>query len=74
MKLLGLDKSYLEDYRKKIAQVTVADVQEAMQKHLHPDRLAVIAVGDAGEVLESLEPIASVALYDIEGNLETGAK
>ena len=68
VKLLGLDKKHLEDYRKKIAKVTVADVQGAMQSHLHPDRLAIVAVGDAVEVRESLDPIASVALYDIEGN------
>ncbi|MCH7548015.1 MAG: insulinase family protein, partial [Candidatus Krumholzibacteriota bacterium] len=68
VKLLGLDKKQLENYRKEIAKVTVDDIQIAMQKHLHPDRLAIIAVGDAVEVREVLLPIASVALYDIEGN------
>ncbi|HEX5131033.1 MAG TPA: insulinase family protein [Candidatus Krumholzibacteria bacterium] len=68
IKLLGLDKDYLENYRKEVAQVTAADVQTAMQKHLHPDRLAVVLVGDATEIKEKVEPIASVALYDIEGN------
>ncbi|MDH5627300.1 MAG: insulinase family protein, partial [Candidatus Krumholzibacteria bacterium] len=68
VKLLGLDKSYLENYRKYIATVTAADAQAAMQKHLHPDRLAVVLVGDATEIKDKVEPIASVALYDIEGN------
>lgn len=68
VKLLGLDKSYLENYRKEIAKVTKEDVQSAMQKHVHPDRLAVVAVGDATEVMDKIEPIAAVALYDIEGN------
>lgn len=68
VKLLGLDKSYLENYRKDIAQVSAADAQAAMQKHLHPDRLALVMVGDATEIKDKLEPIASVALYDIEGN------
>jgi predicted Zn-dependent peptidase len=68
VKLLGLDKDYLENYRKQIAQVEIADVQAAMQKHLHPDRLAVVLVGDATEIKDKVEPIASVALYDIEGN------
>jgi predicted Zn-dependent peptidase len=67
-KLLGLDKKHLENYRSPIAKVTVEDVQGVMQAHLHPDRLAIVAVGDAGEVKEKIDPIAAVALYDIEGN------
>lgn len=67
VKLLGLGKDYLEGYRKEIAKVTVADVQEAMQKHLRPERLAMVLVGDANEVFDKVEPIASVSLYDIEG-------
>ena len=68
VKLLGLDKSYLENYRKDIAKVTVADAQAAMKKHLHPDRLAIVLVGDAVAIKDKVAPIASVALYDIEGN------
>jgi predicted Zn-dependent peptidase len=68
VKLLGLDKSYLENYRKDVAKVTVADAQAAMKKHLHPDQLAIVLVGDATEIKDKVEPIASVALYDIEGN------
>ncbi len=68
VKLLGLDKSYLENYRKDVAKVTTADVQRAMQTHLHPDKLAIILVGDATAIKDEVEPIASVALYDIEGN------
>jgi len=67
VKLLGLDKKYLEGYRKEIAKVKPTDVQEVMNKYLHPDRLAMVLVGDATEVLEKVEPIASVALYDIDG-------
>jgi predicted Zn-dependent peptidase len=68
VKLLGLDKSYLENYRKQVAKVTTADVQRVMQKHLHPDKLAIVLVGDATAIKDKVEPIASVALYDIEGN------
>jgi len=68
VKLLGLGKEYLEGYRKKIAKVEVPDVQNAMVTYLHPDRMALVLVGDATEVIDKVEPIASVALYDIEGN------
>ncbi len=68
VKLLGLDKSYLENYRKEVAKVTTADVQRVMKAHLHPDQLAIILVGDATLIQDTVKPIASVALYDIEGN------
>lgn len=67
VKLLGLGKKHLEGYRKEIAKVEATDVQQAMQKYLHPDLLAMVLVGDATEVLEKVEPIASVSLYDIDG-------
>jgi zinc protease len=68
VKLLGLDKSYLENYRKQISMVTKADVEAAMKKHLQPDQMAIVAVGDAGAIKAKLDPIASVAVYDIDGN------
>jgi len=71
VKLLGLDKTYLENYRKEVSKVTVADVQTAMKKHVHPDKVAIVAVGDATEIKESLDPIASVAVYDVDGNTMT---
>jgi hypothetical protein len=68
VKLLGLDKSYLENYRNQISMVTKADVETAMKKHLQPDQMAIVAVGDAGAIKTKLDPIASVAVYDIDGN------
>lgn len=68
VKLLGLDKSYLENYRKEIAAVSVAGVQTAMQKHLRPEDVAIVLVGDAVAIKDKVAPIASVATYDIDGN------
>lgn len=67
VKLLGLDKSYLENYRKDIAKVTVADVEAVMKKDLHPDRLAIVLVGDAEQIKDKVGAIAPVALYDLDG-------
>lgn len=68
VKLLGLDKTWLENYRKDVAKVTAADVQAVMKKHMHPDKLAIVLVGDATAIQSKVEPIAPVALYDIDGN------
>ncbi|MFO0847673.1 MAG: pitrilysin family protein [Gemmataceae bacterium] len=43
---LGLD--FLDTYRKQVAAVTPAAVQAVARKHLHPNRLAVVAVGPIG--------------------------
>ena len=48
--------------------VTKADVETAMKKHLQPEKMAIVLVGDAGAIKSKVDPIASVALYDIEGN------
>jgi len=68
VKLLGLDKSYLENYRKEVAEVTPAKVQAAMSKHIKPDQVAIVLVGDAAAIKDKVEPIASVTTYDIDGN------
>ena len=67
VKLLGLDKSYLENYRKQVSMVTKADVEAAMKKHLQPESMAIVLVGDAAAIKSKVDPIAAVAVYDIEG-------
>jgi zinc protease len=49
---LGLD--YLETFRRQVGAVTAEDVYEVARKHLHPDRLVLVA---AGPVNESGEPL-----------------
>ena len=49
---------YLESYRQKLAAVTVDDVLAAARKHLHPDKQAVVLVGEAenfSEVSKAVE-------------------
>jgi zinc protease len=45
----GLGFDYLSNFRKEVAAVTAADVQEVARKHLHPDRLALVASGPVDE-------------------------
>lgn len=37
---------YLSSYPKLLEKITVQDVQDALQKHLHPERLTIIVVND----------------------------
>lgn len=65
--LLGLPVEDLTRYPERIRAVTGDDVQRVAREYLHPDRSAIVVVGDASAVLESLEAIAPVSLFDVEG-------
>ena len=41
----GLPLDYLDKYTQKIADVTTAQVQDAFQKKLSPDRMVTVLVG-----------------------------
>ncbi len=44
--------NYWETYRDRLRAVTAEDVLRVSQKYLHPDRLIILAVGNAEEVLK----------------------
>jgi zinc protease len=49
--LLGRPHAYWARYRDRIAAVTARDVQAAARRHLRPDELVAVVVGDRAEVL-----------------------
>jgi zinc protease len=65
--LRGLDIDYLETYRSRISEVDRQDVRRAARQHLHPDRAAIVVVGDAAAVHDGLAGIAPLTLYDTDG-------
>jgi zinc protease len=67
-RLLGLPAEHLTRYPERIAAVTVEDVQRVARQYLHPDRTAIVMVGDARQILAPVEAIAPVTLYDVDGN------
>jgi predicted Zn-dependent peptidase len=46
----GLPKNFLQQLREKVVKLTKEDILAVSRKHLHPDRLKIIAVG-SGETL-----------------------
>jgi predicted Zn-dependent peptidase len=46
----GRDPSYWQTYRDRIRAVTAADVQRVARKHLAPDQLVVLVVGNQKEI------------------------
>ncbi|MFW6192199.1 MAG: insulinase family protein [Gemmatimonadota bacterium] len=65
--LRGLEADYLETYRSRISEIGADAVQDAARRHLHPDRAAIVVVGDATQVHEDLSGIGPVAVHDTEG-------
>jgi len=50
----GLPDDWFSTYRDRIRAITPAQVHAAAQAHLHPDRLLVLAVGDAPAIADSV--------------------
>jgi zinc protease len=66
----GLPLDYYRGLPDKIGAVSAADVKRAAEAHLNPDRVVVVAVGEAGKILEQLDGLkfAAVEVLDLEGN------
>jgi zinc protease len=60
-----LPESYLDRFAERILAVTGAEVLEAATRHLHPDRLTVLVVGDAAQVLPQLEALELGAVLTV---------
>jgi zinc protease len=44
---LGVD--YMNTYKTRIAEVSIADVQKVAQKYIHPDAMLLVAVANQSE-------------------------
>jgi len=51
----GYPADYLETYRAALEKVTVADLNAAAKKYIHPDKLAVLVVGNSVEIKPGLD-------------------
>jgi zinc protease len=49
--LLGRPHGYWESYRRRVEAVTAADVQAAARRHLRPEDLVAVVVGDRAQLL-----------------------
>ena len=61
----GYPPDFLERYRAGIEKVTPADVDRVARKYLHPDRLAVLVVGNAKDFDRKLDSFGKVTAVDI---------
>ncbi len=62
LKFYGLPYDYYDGYFKQIDSLTSEQVQAFARKHLHPDQIKIVVVGNAEEVKSQLEAIAPVTV------------
>ncbi|MDF0665171.1 MAG: pitrilysin family protein [Nitrospira sp.] len=56
----GLPKDFLQQLRTKVVKLTKEDVLAAAKKHLHPDRLKIVAVGSGAALPKALAAFGDV--------------
>jgi zinc protease len=66
LEFYGYPSDYLEKYEAAVRKVTLADLTAAAKKYIHPDKLAVLVVGNKQEIHPGLEELN-------QGELKLGA-
>jgi zinc protease len=59
----GLPDDYYEGYTERLASATREQLLAAAQRHVDPDRIAIVAVGPADEVVPQLEGLGEVTVH-----------
>lgn len=64
-----LPDDWYDEYRSMVRAVTSGDVLIAAERHLHPDELQMVVVGNAAAVREGIGAMSfgPVQVYDVEG-------
>ena len=66
----GLPDTYFNDFTRKIAAVTMEDVNRVANRYITPDKMAIVVVGDRKVVEPGLKQLGyPITLLDPEGNV-----
>jgi zinc protease len=60
--LHGLPADYWQTYRGRVKKISAAEVASAVERHVVPDRLTIVAVGNASAFAKTLESLGSVRI------------
>ena len=61
----GYPPDYLEQFRANIEKVTTADVDRVARKYVHPDKMAILVVGNSKDFDRALSTFGKVTPVDI---------
>jgi zinc protease len=66
LEFYGYPPDYLETYKAELEKVTVADLNAAAKKYIHPDKYAVLVVGNGPEIKPGLDELKMGPAHKID--------
>jgi zinc protease len=66
LEFYGYPANYLETYKAALEKVTVADLDRVAKKYIHPDKLAVLVVGNGPEIKPGLDELKLGAVQTVD--------
>jgi len=66
LEFYGYPTDYLETYRAALEKVTVADVNAAAKKYIHPDKMALLVVGNESEIKPGLDELKMGPIHTVD--------
>jgi zinc protease len=67
LELYDLPRDFYDTFNEHVQAVGAQDLLHVAQKHLHPDKLAIVVSGDSREVAEKLQKFGPVDVVDADG-------
>jgi len=66
LEFYGYPSDYLETYRAALEKVTVADANAAAKKYIHPDKMALLVVGNGSEIKPGLDELKMGPIHTVD--------
>lgn len=66
LEFYGYPPDYLEKYKAALEKVTVADLDAVAKKYIHPDKYAVLVVGNGPEIKPGLDALHMGPVHNID--------
>lgn len=62
----GIEDDYLRNYNQIVSRVTVKDVNDAIRKHINPEKLKIVVYADRSQVMAGLKNVGSWTIEEIK--------
>ncbi len=66
LEFYGYPPNYLETYKAALEKVTLADLSAVAKKYVHPDKLAVLVVGNGPEIKPGLDDLGMGTIHPVD--------
>ena len=66
LEFYGYPPNYLETYKAALEKVTLGDLSAVAKKYVHPDKLAVLVVGNGPEIKPGLDDLGMGAIHPVD--------